>query len=172
MSKEVLSTTIIELGTPFHLDACASLPFSAIKTHLHNERTYPIVKNSPFAKELVKSVTCLTFADFLFTGPTGGRKPKLRRYIESLITLFFSYRCGSVIVDLTLSFSAIVTEKQMLNILQDAAKDGTLGNFNVDASSIKGTRADILVATRPAIGKTTPKPRDGTILSKKCFPLT
>ena len=60
----------------------------------------------------------------------------------------------------------------MLNILQDASKDGTLGNFNVDASSIKGTRADILVATRPAIGKTTPKPRDGTILSKKCFLLT
>ena len=131
-----------------------------------------IVKNSPFAKELVKSVTCLTFADFLFTGPTGGRKPKLRCYLESLITLFFSYRCGSVIVDLTLSFSAIVTEKRILNILQDAAKDGMLGNFNVDASSIKGTRADIVVATRPAIGKTTPKPRDGTILSKKCFLLT
>ena len=37
-----------------------------------------IVKNSPFAKELVKRVTFLTFADFLFTGPTGGRKPKLR----------------------------------------------------------------------------------------------
>ena len=87
-------------------------------------------------------------------------------------TLLFSYRCGSVIVDLTLSFSAIVTEKRILNILQDVAKDGTLGNFNVDASSIKGTRADILVATRPAIGKTTPKLRDGTILSKKCFLLT
>ena len=122
--------------------------------------------------KLVKRVTCLTLADFLFTGPTGGRKPKLRGYLESLITLFFSYRCGSVIVDLTLSFSAIVTQKLILNILKEAAKDGKLGDFNVDASSIKGTRPDILVATRPAIGKTTPKPPDGTILSKKCFPLT
>ena len=131
-----------------------------------------IVKNSPFGKESVKRVTCLTFADFLFTGPTGGRKPKLRWYLESLITLFFSYRCGSVIVDLTLSFNTTVTEKRILNILKDAAKDGKLGNFNVDASSIKGTRPDILVATRPGIGKTTPKPPDGTILSKKCFLLT
>ena len=77
-----------------------------------------------------------------------------------------------MIVDLTLSFSAIVAEKRILNILKDAAKDGKLGNFNVDASSIKGTRPDILVATRPGIGKTTPKPPDGTILSKKCFLLT
>ena len=121
-----------------------------------------IVKNSPLAKKLVKRVTCLTFADFLFTGLTRGRKPKLRRFLESLITLFFSYRCGSVIVDLTLSFSAIVAEKRILNILKDAAKDGKLGSFNVDALSIKGTRPEIPVTTRPAIGKTTPEPHDGT----------
>ena len=107
-------------------------------------------------------MTCLTLADFLFTGPTGGRKPKLRRFLESLITLFFSYRCGSVIVDLTLSFSAIVTEKRIINILKDAAKDGKLGDFNVDVSSIKRTRPEIPVTTRPAIGKTTPEPHDGT----------
>lgn len=83
--------------------------------------------------------------------------------------LVFSYRCGSVIVDLTLSFNTTVTEKRILNILKDAAKNGKLGNFNVDASSIKGTRPDILVATRPGIGKTTPKPPDGTILSKSVF---
>lgn len=74
-----------------------------------------------------------------------------------------------MIVDLTLSFSAIVTEKRILNILKDAAKDGKLGNFNVDASSIKGTRPEIPVTTRPGIGKTTPKPSDGTILSRKCL---
>ena len=117
-------------------------------------------------------MTCLTLADFHFTGPTGGRKAKLRRFLESLITLFFFYRCGSVIVDLTLSFSAIVTQKRILNILKDVAKDGKLGNFNVDPSSIQETRPDILVATRPGIGKTTPKPPDGTILSKKCFLFT
>ena len=78
-----------------------------------------------------------------------------------------------MIVDLTLSFSAIVTQKRILNILKDAAaKDGKLGDLNVDASSIKGTRPDILVTTRPGIVKTTPKPPDGTILSKKCFLLT
>ena len=37
VSKEVLSTMIIDHGTFFF--RCASLPFSAIKTHLHNERT-------------------------------------------------------------------------------------------------------------------------------------
>ena len=117
-------------------------------------------------------MTCLTLADFHFTGLTRGRKPKLSRFLESLITLFFSYRCGSVIVDVTLSFNTTVTEKRILNILKDAAKDGKLGDFNVDVSSIKRTRPEIPVTTRPAIGKTTPELPDGTILSKKCFHLT
>ena len=77
-----------------------------------------------------------------------------------------------MIVDLTLGFSTTVTEKQILNILKDAAKDGKLGDLNVDASSIKGTRPEIPVTTRPGIGKTTPKPSDGKILSEKCFLLT
>ena len=77
-----------------------------------------------------------------------------------------------MIVDLTLSFNTTVTEKRILIILKDAAKNGKLGNFNVDASSIKGTRPEIPVTTRPGIGKTTPKPPDGTNLSKKCFLLT
>ena len=72
-----------------------------------------------------------------------------------------------MIVDLTLSFSAIVTEKRILNILKDAAKNGTLGNFNVDPSSIKGTRQKIPVTTPPGVGKTTPKSSDGTILNRK-----
>ena len=72
-----------------------------------------------------------------------------------------------MIVDLTLSFSAIVTEKRILNILKDAAKNGKLGNFNVDPSSIKGTRQKIPVTTPPGVGKTTPKSSDGTILSRK-----
>ena len=72
-----------------------------------------------------------------------------------------------MIVDLTLSFSAIVTEKRILNTLKNAVKDGKLGNFNVDPSSIKGTRPKIPVTIRPGIGKTTPKQSDGTILSRK-----
>ena len=77
-----------------------------------------------------------------------------------------------MIVDITLSFSAIVNEKRILSLLKDAAKDGKLGDFNVDVSSIKRTRQEIPVTTRPAIGKTTPDPPDGTILSKKCFLLS
>ena len=76
-----------------------------------------------------------------------------------------------MIVDLTLSFNTTVTEKWVLNILTDAAKDGKLGDFNVDASSIKGTRPEFPVTTRP-FTKTTQTPPDGTILSKKCFRLT
>ena len=76
-----------------------------------------------------------------------------------------------MIVDLTLSFSAIVTEKRIINILKDAAKDGKLGDFNVDASSIKGTRPEIPLKTRP-FTKATPEPPNGTILSKSCFRLT
>ena len=72
-----------------------------------------------------------------------------------------------MIVDLTLSFSAIVTEKRILNKLKDAAKHGKLGSFSVDPSSIKGTRPNIPVTTRPGIGKTTPKPSDGTFLGRK-----
>ena len=75
-----------------------------------------------------------------------------------------------MIVDLTLSFNTTVTEKRILIILRDAAKDRKLGDFNVDPSSIKGTRP-VTVTTRPDTVKTTPKPPDGTILSKKCFHL-
>ena len=39
VSKEVLSTLMMN-SEPFSSDACESLPFSAIKTHLHDEGTY------------------------------------------------------------------------------------------------------------------------------------
>ena len=77
-----------------------------------------------------------------------------------------------MIVDLTLSFSTTVTDKRILNILKEAAKDGKLGDFNVDASSIKGTRPETPVTTRPGTVKTTPKASNGTIVSNKCFHLT
>ena len=77
-----------------------------------------------------------------------------------------------MIVDLTLSFNTTVTETRVIDILKDAANDGKLGDFSVDATSIKGTRPEILGTTHPGIGKTTPKPPDGMILSKKCFLLT
>jgi len=71
-----------------------------------------------------------------------------------------------LIVDLTLAFSTIVTEKSVLSRLQEAAKDGKLGEFSVDASSIKGTRPVVVTTTTPPISKTTPSVSDGT------FPFT
>lgn len=60
-------------------------------------------------------------------------------------------RCGSVIVDLALKFSSTVKESDALTTLRDAAKDGTLGDFNVNASAIVGTRPQTATtaSTRP-----------------------
>ena len=52
-------------------------------------------------------------------------------------------RCGSVVVDLALQFSSVVQENKVLSIIKDAAKDGMLGDFSVNTSSIVGTRPQI-----------------------------
>ena len=66
-----------------------------------------------------------------------------------------------MIVDLSLKFSSIVREKWVLSILKEATKDGKLGEFDVAASSIKGTRPVISTTTSPPIVKTTPSSSDG-----------
>ena len=157
---------------PLSSDVCDSWPFIAIKTRLHNEGTYRDGEKFTVSEEVSQKSDMLNICWFPFYWTNGWKEAQLRWYLESLITLFSSYRCGSVIVDLTLSFSALVTEKRILYILKDATKDGKLGSFNVDASSNKGTQPEIPVTTRPGIGKTTSKLPDGTILSKKCFLLT
>jgi len=45
-----------------------------------------------------------------------------------------------VIVDLALKFKSTVKESDVLRTLQDAAKDGKLGDLDVNASSIVGVR--------------------------------
>lgn len=45
-----------------------------------------------------------------------------------------------MIVDLALKFSSTVKESDVLRTLQDAAKDGKLGDLDVNASSIVGMR--------------------------------
>jgi len=45
-----------------------------------------------------------------------------------------------VIVDLALKFNSTVKESDVLRTLQDAAKDGKLGDLDVNASSIVGMR--------------------------------
>ncbi|KAJ7320932.1 hypothetical protein OS493_035726, partial [Desmophyllum pertusum] len=61
-------------------------------------------------------------------------------------------RCGSVIVDLELKFSSTVTEREVIAILRnaDAAKNGMLGEFIVNASSIVGTRPEDTSTTTAA----------------------
>ncbi|XP_078379882.1 uncharacterized protein LOC144662810 [Oculina patagonica] len=61
-----------------------------------------------------------------------------------------SVRCGhgSVVADLGLKFSSTIREREVIDILRNAAKNGMLGTFQVSASSIIGTR--------PVAGKATP----------------
>ena len=47
-------------------------------------------------------------------------------------------RCGSIIVDLALKFNSTTKEQDVITILNDAVKDGKLGEFSV--RSIEGTR--------------------------------
>ena len=50
-------------------------------------------------------------------------------------------RCGSIIVDLGLKFNSIMKEQDVITTLNDAVKDGKLGEFSVGA--IKGKRPDV-----------------------------
>ena len=50
-------------------------------------------------------------------------------------------RCGSIIVDLALKFNSTTKEQDVIITLNDALKDGKLGEFSV--GSIKGKRSDV-----------------------------
>ncbi|XP_066024436.1 fibroblast growth factor receptor 2-like isoform X3 [Pocillopora verrucosa] len=52
-----------------------------------------------------------------------------------------SVRCGSIIVDLALKFNSTAKEQDVIITLNDAVKDGKLGEFSVGA--IKGKRSDM-----------------------------
>ena len=64
-------------------------------------------------------------------------------------------RCGSIRVDLALKFNSTTKEQDVITTLNDAVRDGKLGEFNV--SSIKGARLDV----EPTRGGTT-TPTDGS----------
>ena len=58
-----------------------------------------------------------------------------------------------MIVDLALKFNCTVKESEVLRRLQDAAKDGKLGDLDVNASSIVGSRPPLpgpTASTRPS----------------------
>lgn len=61
-------------------------------------------------------------------------------------------RCGSVTVDLGLKFNSTIREREVIDILRKAAKNGMLGEFKVNASSIIGTRP---VGEKPTKAATT-----------------
>lgn len=72
-------------------------------------------------------------------------------------------RCGSVTTDLVLKFSSTIQERQVIDILRNAAKNGMLGELNVNVSSIIGTRPTVKTTTTAAA--TTPSsPSDSTFL--------
>ena len=64
-------------------------------------------------------------------------------------------RCRSIIVDLALKFNSTTKEKDVIITLNDAVKDGKLGEFSVGA--IKGKRLDV----RPT-GRGATSPLDGS----------
>ena len=75
---------------------------------------------------------------------------------------FLTCRCGSLIVDLALKFTSVVSEAWVLSTLRSGIIDGKLGELAVNASSIVGIPVIESTATPPT-GKTTTKPSDGII---------
>ena len=57
-------------------------------------------------------------------------------------------RCGSIIVDLALKFNSITKEQYVIATLNDAVKDGELGELSVGV--IKGKRPDVEPTSRGA----------------------
>ena len=68
------------------------------------------------------------------------------------------YSCGSLIVDLAVKFTSIVTEDWVLSVFRNATKSGTLGGFSVNASSIVGIAPVIQSTTKRPITTPTPEP--------------
>jgi len=72
-------------------------------------------------------------------------------------------RCGSVITDLELKFNSTIREREVIDILRNAAKNGMLGVFEVNVSSIKGIRP-VGETTTTAARTTSSNPPDSTFL--------
>lgn len=72
-------------------------------------------------------------------------------------------RCGSVTTDLGLKFSSTIQEREVIDTLRNAAKNGMLGELKVNISYIIGTRPTVETTTTAAA--TTPtSPPDSTFL--------
>lgn len=63
----------------------------------------------------------------------------IQKFSTSIVHLIFIRSCGSVIVDLELSFTQSVTVDQVVKTLKDAANKNDFGDFKVDPESIGET---------------------------------
>ena len=71
-------------------------------------------------------------------------------------------RCGSLIFDVALKFTSVVAEEDTISIIQNATKDGKLGELSLNVSHIVGiSRFPRTTTTAPT--STTPK-SDGLFL--------
>jgi len=68
------------------------------------------------------------------------------------------YSWGSLIVELAVKFTSVVTEDWVLSVFRNATKSGTLGGFSVNASSIVGIAPVIQSTTKPPTTTPTSEP--------------
>ena len=70
---------------------------------------------------------------------------------------FFFLSQGSVVVNFRATFDEEVSDDQALSVLKNVVKDGKLGNFNVDITSVK--------SIAPTAQPESKEPTKGTCLS-------
>ena len=92
------------------------------------------------------------------------RHDKHATVTESMF-FFLTFRCGSLIVDLSLKFSSIVTETWVVDKLKEATKGRQLGGISVNTSSIQGTQAFILPTTQVTFSRPNESSPEGNFSS-------
>ena len=80
--------------------------------------------------------------------------------------------CRCLTVDLAVQFTSVVSETWVLSVLRHAAKDGKLGEFNVNASSIIGIPPVIKSTPTQPMGKTTPRLSGGTLPCSRVYQIS
>ena len=83
------------------------------------------------------------------------------RLLLVLVVLFFLDRNGSVVVFFTLIFNEVVRIDDVILVLKNAAKNGFLGDLEVDSESII---ALVSVSTTPATNPPTTRTTSGKLI--------
>ena len=83
------------------------------------------------------------------------KAPLISLYCCFLISF---YSCGSLIVDLAVKFTSIVTEDWVLSAFRNAIKSKKLGEFFVNTTSVVGIAPVSRRTTKPSLSKTAPTP--------------